>query len=407
MLRAVLAWLSGYAAVILFLATLINWATFLVHNGFGLILPPMRDSLGLSHFQEGSLISALSLCSIPSQVGGGVLASRYGARFVVGIACMGSGVFMVLVGVSPGYLFALVMSALVGFTIGGCLVPAMGLLSVWFDFRHRGTVAGVAAAGGGLSFVVIGAIVPWLTGLDADNGWRHTWYLLGGIHVVVGVGCLLYLRDSPDRAGALFEPRRAWPVAAFQNRMVWLLAVVAFCSGPCFSLYTTFFGVYLEEQGISLEVSGQLWGMMGILSIGTSVFWGNLSDRFGRSMAYRTSFLVYGTGLALFWAAPVLAGFIASAVIVGLTFRASYTLCAAAAGDYVAPHHSSAAFSLMGLGAGLGIAIAPSLGGSIADATGNLSWVFVIATVMSVAGVVIAGFLRRPSAVELSAASAR
>ena len=397
MLRAVPAWLSGYAAVILFLATLINGATFLVHNGFGLILPPMRDSLGLSHFQEGSLISALSLCSIPSQVGGGVLASRYGARFVVGIACMGSGVFMVLVGVSPGYLFALVMSALVGFTIGGCLVPAIGLLSVWFDFRHRGTVAGVAAAGGGLSFVVIGAIVPWLTGLDADNGWRHTWYLLGGIHVVVGVGCLLYLRDSPDRAGAPFEPRRAWPVAAFQNRMVWLLAVVAFCSGSCFSLYTTFFGVYLEEQGISLEVSGQLWGMMGILSIGTSVFWGNLSDRFGRSMAYRTSFLVYGTGLALFWAAPVLAGFIASAVIVGLTFRASYTLCAAAAGDYVAPHHSSAAFSLMGLGAGLGIAIAPSLGGSIADATGNLSWVFVIATVMSVAGVVIAGFLRRPS----------
>ena len=172
MLRAVLAWLSGYAAVILFLATLINWATFLVHNGFGLILPPMRDSLGLSHFQEGSLISALSLCSIPSQVGGGVLASRYGARFVVGIACMGSGVFMVLVGVSPGYLFALVMSALVGFTIGGCLVPAMGLLSVWFDFRHRGTVAGVAAAGGGLS--PNPPSCPGWTGLDADKGWRVT-----------------------------------------------------------------------------------------------------------------------------------------------------------------------------------------------------------------------------------------
>ena len=90
-------------------------------------------------------------------------------------------------------------------------------------------------------------------------------------------------------------------------------------------------------------------------------------------------------------------GFIASVVLVGLSFRAAFTICAAAAGDYVATPYSSAAFGLMGMGAGLGQASGPLIGGRIADYTGDLGWIYVLAAGGAAVAVASSLFLRRPS----------
>ena len=55
----------------------------------------------------------------------------------------------------------------------------------------------------------------------------------------------------------------------------------------------------------------------------------------------------------------------------------------------------------MGMGAGLGNGgVGPLIGGRIADATGDLSWVFVLATGGAAAGVAASTFLRRPGALD-------
>ena len=77
--------------------------------------------------------------------------------------------------------------------------------------------------------------------------------------------------------------------------------------------------------------------------------------------------------------APVLGVFVVSAVLMGLTLRAAYTVCAAAAGDYVPVEFSAAAFALMSVGAGLGSTISPVIAGAIADVTGTLGWAFAMA----------------------------
>ena len=135
-------------------------------------------------------------------------------------------------------------------------------------------------------------------------------------------------------------------------------------------------------------------GLLGLLAIGSGVLWGTLSDRLGRSMGFRLSFLAFGIGALLFWAAPVLAGFVASVVLVGLIFRAAFTIAAAASGDYVSPGLSAAAFGLTGVGASLGQATGPLVGGRIADATGELGWVFVLTAGVLAVAAVGSGFLR-------------
>ena len=383
--------------MILLMALLVNLATQLTRNAYGIVLPSMRDDLGLSHTQEGMLITASSILGMVASFSFGLLASRYGSRYLVGFSAIAAAVATFLLGTSPNFAFAFVVSGAIGFTTGGCTIPVMGLLSTWFASRNLGTAAGIAASGGGASFLIIGALVPWLEGRDPEDGWRHTWYFLAAIVLVMGILCIAFLRDRPREAGTGPRGRSAWPVAAYTNPQVWLIATFALWSGWCNGLYTTFFGEYLKEQGISLGLTGQLWGLLGLLGIGSAVFWGSLSDRFGRRAGYFLSFITYLIGCLLFWIAPVMAGFFASVVLMGISMRATYTICVAAAGDYVETRFSAAAFGLMGVGAGIGGSVGPPIGGIVADATGELTWPFILATAGAAVGLGASTFLRRPS----------
>ncbi len=378
------------------MAVLLNLAILLARFSFGLILPFMEEDLGLSHFQSGSFFATASILGMIAAVIVGTLASRYGSRFIIAATAIVTGVATILLGTSPNYLFAVVMSGVIGFASMGCIAPVMGLLSVWFESGNRGTIAGLAAGGAGISFVVVGMLVPWLTGRDPEDGWRHTWYFLGALIIVAGVLSVVFVRDRPKPPAGSPGRLSAWPVAAYKNRMVWLMTLLAFCSGWVEGLYLTFFGVYLDEQEVSVAVSGRLWMLLGLLGIAGGIFWGGISDRVGRRPGFLLSFVVLGAGCFLFWLTPIMAGFLGSVVLVGLSFRASYTICAAAAGDYAAPHFSAATFGLMGMGAGLGSAVGPLVGGRVADVTDAVGWVFVLAAGGAVVGAFASVFLSRP-----------
>ena len=395
--RVAPSWLSGYSAVVLLVAVMVNLSNQMSRSAFGLTLPAMESSLKLTHFQAGGLITSMSILGMAANLIFGMLAPRYGSRYLVGVSAIAAGTALVLIGTSTNFLFALAMSAIMGFATGACITPTMGLLAVWFDSRHRGTVAGLAAAGGGAGFVVLGVVVPWLTGRNPDNGWRHTWYFLAGMMFLTAVLSLALLRDRRRPTASDSRSKGAWPLAVYRNPRVWLVVFLAFWAGWTVGSYTTFFGVYLEEQGFSLAASGRLWGLLGTLAVGSGLLWGILSDRIGRPRGFTFSFAVFGLGCLLFWAVPVLAGFIASVVLVGITLRAAYTMCVASAGEYVEAGFSAAAFGLMGVGAGFGQAIGPLISGHIADVTGSLNWVYILATIASAVGMVGSTFLRRPN----------
>ena len=206
-------WLTGYAGVILLVTLLVNLATQLGRNLYGLTIPSIRDSLGLSYAQVGSLVTAAAGLGMVASFAFGTLAPRYGTRRLVGVAAIAAGGGMVLLGASPNFTVALAMSGLVGFAVQGATTPVMGLLSVWFDSRNRGTVAGLAAGGGGFSFIIIGALVPWLTGRDPEDGWRHAWCIMSAVVIAAGIVSLLFLRDGPKETHGVPKVKRGWPLA--------------------------------------------------------------------------------------------------------------------------------------------------------------------------------------------------
>jgi len=281
----------------------------------------------------------------------------------------------------------------------------MGLLSAWFDVRTRGLAVGLAAAGGSVSLMVAGVAVPLLTGRSPGDGWRHAWYIFGVLVLAIGILSLIFIRDRPrdepesiHRKVSRQASRRAWPLSVYRNPLVWLVTSLAFCSGWATGIFNTFFGVYLsQEHGIDLSTTGHLLILMGFLSIGSGILWGRVSDRLGRGQGFLLSYLILAIAFALFWLVPVIGVLVASSVLVGLTMRAAYTLCAASAGDYVPVQFSAAAFGLISLGAGLGSSISPIIAGAIADATSDLAWTFALAMLGAAAGVAASFLLHRCS----------
>jgi MFS family permease len=391
-----------YAGVIMLVSVLVNLATGFAQTTHSLTIPSMRDNLHISYTQAGILVTVAGAVRMGSALASGTLAPRYGSRAIIGVSTIVSGASMLLLGYAPGFSLALVASAIMGLSTGAALTPMMGLLAPWFQMRNRGVASGLAAAGGSVAFIIAGVLVPWFVNQSPDDGWRHTWRLFGAISLAIGVLSLVLLRDRPKvsaPAGLLGTSPRAyrgaWPLAVYKNPLVWLVTYLAFCSGVAHGVFSTFFGAYLsEENDISLAAAGWLLVMIGVLSVACGILWGKISDQLGRGRAFLVSFLIQGVGFALFWLIPVMAALVLASVLLGLTLRAAFTLCAAASGDYVPTNFAAAAFALMSVGAGLGSTASPVIAGAIADSVG-IGWSFTLALGASFMGAAGAAFLHK------------
>ena len=382
----------------LLVAFLVNLATGFVQFGYSLTLPSMEETLHLSHTEAGLLITITAAIRMGGALASGTLAPRYGSRSMIVAGAVAVAISMVLLGFARSYGMALGSAVLMGVGGGVTLTPMMGLLSAWFRMRDRGLAAGLAASGGSIAFIMAGVVVPILTAANWDDGWRHSWQLFGGVVLVVAVVSLLFVRERPDKpietelhSG---PARSAWPIEAFKHPAVWLITLVAFTSGWAQNLFTTFFGLYLtQENGISLATVGQLVILIGSLSIGSGVLWGWMSDKLGRGQAFAYSFMVQGGAFVLLAIAPGFVSFLVASTLMGVTLRATYTICAASSGDYVPVRFSAAAFALMSVGAGLGSTISPTIGGVVADHVA-MKWVFWMATGGSVVGTLTSAYLQ-------------
>lgn len=395
-------WLFTYTGVMLLLAVAVNWGTGFTNFAHSLTLPSMEVDLGLSHTKAGFVITMMSMVRMGSTLIAGTLAPRYGSRLIIGIGTAGAGGAMILLSFAQTYPVALLASGLMGLSSGVALSPMMGLLSRWFRFGDRGLAAGLAATGGSFAFIIAGVVVPWLVARNADDGWRDSWFVFGVLAISIGMVSLVFLRERPrvgqergpeagqpedhDAGRGVKEARGAWPMAAYKNPMVWLIAFLAFTSGWSQNIFTSFFGVYLsQENGVSLTTAGQLVVLIGVLSVSSGVLWGRMSDRVSRGQAFLYSFLLQGIAFLLMAMLPGIGSFIVAAILLGFTLRAAYTICAASSADYVPVQFSAAAFGLMSVGAGLGSSISPTVGGAIADNL-NMSWTFAMASAGSLIG---------------------
>ncbi|MBW2337727.1 MAG: MFS transporter [Deltaproteobacteria bacterium] len=404
-----------YGWVVIFMGLL----TTIAAHGFGrmsytIILPAMKDGLQFNYTQLGLLGTGNFIGYLTMAIIGGFLAARFGTRIVITLALVLMGVTMMLTGLAQSFGFAFAMRLLTGLGNGAAYVPAMALGSAWFAMQKRGFATGIVSAGIGAGTLISGLVVPPILAAFGQNGWRFSWYILGGAVLAISGIVYGFVRSRPDQMGLRpvgAEEMETAPAASSETKKVsalqwtgvikmgsvWYLGVVYFFYGLSYIIYMVFFAAYLvEEMGFTQEAAGGVWALVGGLSIFCGVIWGGISDRLGRSKGAALAYLVLGLSYIIYALIKVKLGIYLSAVMFGLTAWSIPTIMAAAAGDFVGPRLAPAGLGFITLFFGIGQALGPALGGYLADITQSFTMPFLTAGGISLVGMIFSLFLKKP-----------
>ena len=410
-----------YGWVVIFMGLL----TTIAAHGFGrmsytIILPAMKDGLEFNYTQLGLLGTGNFIGYLTMALIGGFLAAHFGTRIVITAALVLMGITMILTGLAQSFGFAFAMRLLTGLGNGASYVPAMALGSAWFAMKNRGFATGIVSAGIGAGTLISGLVVPPILSAFGASGWRFSWYILGGAVLVISGIVYRFVRSNPQEMGleqvgserseteksnssaTEKEPAPKWTEtvkSVIKLGSVWYLGGVYFFYGLSYIIYMVFFAAYLvKEMGLSQEWAGGLWALVGGLSIFCGVIWGKISDLLGRSRGAALAYLVLGLSYILYALIRVPVGFYLSAILFGLTAWSIPTIMAAAAGDFVGPRLAPAGLGFITLFFGIGQALGPALGGYLADVSGSFTLPFLIAGVISLVGMVLSFYLKKPTA---------
>jgi predicted MFS family arabinose efflux permease len=283
----------------------------------------------------------------------------------------------------------------------GCvLVPSVALMSAWFDVRRRGMASGIVTSGSSLALIITGPIVPLIIAAGGEDGWRWAWYFFAALTFLVGILTILFQRDRPYSAAARARKQKGEnpPLdlkSVVRSRYAWHLGSIYMMYGFAYMVYFTFFQKRLtHDLGFSSAEAGNLFLVLGVVSLICGVLWGVLSDRIGRGRAIAAMCLLQAVAAVLFAWWPATPGLVLSAALIGLTALAVPGIVGAGCGDQFGPVLASASLGFVTIFLGIGQVVGPYLAGRLADAHGTLTYSYLMAAGVFLLGAVLAALLR-------------
>ncbi len=257
------------------------------------------EKVGLAYFFTTLFYGAMA---IPS----GFLADRLGSKRVIWLYLFGSGMSMILIGLSLNYFMLCVALALLGAFIGLYHPAGLSLLSL--GTRSHGWSMGWHGLGGNLGLALSPLLASFLGGA---LGWRAGFILLGLLPL--SYSFWIFFDQSLELAGqkADFQPTTSASQELSSKKFLLLplmiLFLMAVLNGMCYRGLMAFLPIYLFEQiptgtvpGISrLAQAGTFTTLILILGMWGQITGGKLADRYSKPWLYTLAFLISAPFLIL------------------------------------------------------------------------------------------------------------
>jgi len=284
--RRWLAW--GALATVFLLVNLHRLSTAVLSERLTTAFRTSAAQLGTLHASFFYIYAAI-------QVPTGVLADRYGPRYVGSGGAAVLSVGAVSFALAESYTVALASRALIGTGSGVIFVSILRFCANWYRDDEFATMAGLTGAMAGLGAVL--ATTPLALTVEA-LGWRRTLLGLGAVGVVAAAAVYLVARRSPADAG--LEPIENVPeqpsvtlreTGAYLRELVgdldqWLVSVAFFATMGTLLTLIGLWGVPYLVVVYGLDVTTAsyytLLGSVGMLLGNPTV--GRFSDAVGRRL---------------------------------------------------------------------------------------------------------------------------
>ena len=270
---------------------------------YALVLPAMREDLGLSWSAAGALNTANAFGYLAGAVLTRLLVERIGNRrlFQAGMIVTALGVLATGLTRDPDALALTRVVAGVGgaavFICGGALsgniLPARPDLGT--------TMIAIYFAGGGIGLVIGGLFIPLLFEGGNAAHWPIAWQVLGAISLVMAVAAAWAAAriEEPGPAGGHSASAATPPPLSVGPFLPELLAYL--CFGLGYIGYMTFVVAWMREAGTSTSLVAFAWMLLGVTTIVAPLLWRGALERWpgGRPMALIMAVLAIGAWLPL------------------------------------------------------------------------------------------------------------
>lgn len=319
----------------------------------GLLLPAMREDLGLSYGGVGALASANFAAYLAGVAVMPFLARRLGHR-----ALLRSGLLLAAVGMLvlalplpvPGVALALVVTGASG-ALGWVSAAAIGV--ALGASGGRGRILGLIGGAMGLGMIVA-SLLTVLASVVEPLPWRAIWGIQGAL---AGATLLLARSGAPlPRA----ERRVRHPVRGVGGLR---LAYATFGIG--YAIFATYFVAAVTHTGAGPALAATRWAVVGLGACVGAYGFGIWSDRAGRRsvlVALQLVALVASVCVVIDQRSVPLAALVA-AFLFGTVITGMASLLPAALADLLAEHLVADAFASLTLVFALSQVVAPVFGG--------------------------------------------
>ena len=185
----------------------------------------------------------------------GYLTDRLGPVRVIGVWSLVAAVGCFMFGMASNIFWASVARTFIGFGVGGVYVPAIKAFSQWFRKKEFSFMIGLLMSVGNFGAVIATTPLAWSVDIW---GWRITFYVIGGITLILAFVALVFTRDkkepsepdqdAPEKSSATAGPSENSAIQVLASGRLWLIA-------------TIFLGIY----GTALTLQG-LWATPFLMS---------------------------------------------------------------------------------------------------------------------------------------------
>ncbi len=274
-------------------------------DGYAVFLLPLEREFGWSRYQLTSVYSVFLLVSAFAAPLTGLLFDRLGPRLVygTGIALIGAAYFAAS-GLDRLWQFYLLVGGAVGVGVAMTgMVPASAMLSRWFHTRLSRAI-GIAFSATGVGIIVF---VPVAQALVEHYGWRSAYQILGLVLIAVLPVVLFALPwrrfaagRPTERASQLPSAGNEWTLRnAVGTRIYWgMVQAFFFTALGMFAIFVQLVA-FLVDAGFPPLTAAAAFGICGMLSAGSVMGSGFLTERFGARAVVTVSFAGTITGMLL------------------------------------------------------------------------------------------------------------
>jgi sugar phosphate permease len=395
-----------WAWVILSVSFLTVFTTYSIRLSYGILMPEMIGALQIRNAEAGAVASSFYAAYTVFAPLVGFLADRMSARKLLVLFCFVQGAGTLLMSAPSSLGQACLFFGIVGAGSSAMWAPVVTLVQRWFGVKRRGAVLGVLAVSYASGYGVMGILLPPLV---MEYGWRTCWLLLSFLALAMVPLNGIFLRTHPRDLGLRPWGEESAPAAAtgvppqphkvpyralLRLPNLWMGGLAYFFTGFTAYVVNLFIVTYANlELRFPFAQSAGLASFIAFSGIPGALIIPGLSDYLGRKKCLVILNLGFSAAtLLLVWAGNSWPALVAAACLYGVIYTSTWPMYAAAGADFFPPGTTGSVLGFWTIFFGIGLILAPTVGGAIADWSGSFVPSFFVA---AGTGVIAAFFISR------------